>query len=287
MTQKGFEVTKSLTSGQLKNVIEHVVIGKDQSIEEDFSTRIENYCLEKNIQYSFRNEHFTPKNDNYVFAISWRWMIDHPESRLIVFHDSLLPKYRGFAPLVNSLINGESEIGVSAILGAKEYDRGALIGQAKKHVAYPIKIQEAIDLNMENFLTLANEIAETVLLGKDIESTPQTGAPTYSIWRDEKDYFINWNDSAEQIKRFVDAVGKPYSGARTKTSRGDTIIVEEVTVVPDVFCELRHIGKVIFVEDGNPVIICGKGLIKICSAKYETEGQKSFLPMKGFRLRFS
>ena len=41
-------------------------------------------------------------------------MIKNSEN-LIVFHDSLLPKYRGFAPLVSQLINGEEYLGVTAI----------------------------------------------------------------------------------------------------------------------------------------------------------------------------
>ena len=82
---------------------------------------------------------------DYQLAIGWRWLISGTEN-LIVLHDSLLPKYRGFAPLVNSLINGEQEIGVTAIWAGPEFDAGEIIFQEKAGICYPIKIQEAIEI---------------------------------------------------------------------------------------------------------------------------------------------
>ena len=36
---------------------------------------------------------------------------------------------------------------------------------------------------------------------------------TYSLWRNEDDYLIDWNNTSKQIKRFIDAVGSPYKSA--------------------------------------------------------------------------
>ena len=38
---------------------------------------------------------------------------------------------------------------------------------------------------------------------------------SYSLWRDEEDYFINWSLGAKTIERTINATGFPYSGART------------------------------------------------------------------------
>ena len=51
----------------------------------------------------------------FCIAIGWRRLISGIEGRLIVLRDSLLPKYRGFAPTVAQLLAGESEIGVTAL----------------------------------------------------------------------------------------------------------------------------------------------------------------------------
>ena len=287
MTQKGFEVTKHLAN-LCPGVIEHVVIGQDNAISNDFHGELQQLCETNSIDYSFKKDKYKVSKSTYIFAISWRWMIEHPEERLVVFHDSILPKYRGFAPLVNGLINGEKEIGVSAILGAKEYDRGDIIAQNKISISYPIKIQEAIDRNMRCFLDLALNIAQKIHDGKPLDSYPQKGEPTYSIWRDDEDYFIDWKKSACEIKRLIDAVGPPYRGAKSKTSKGQTITISDAEVIEDVPCELRHIGKVIFMENGHPIIICGNGLLKITNAHTlnPKNNHESFLPMKNFRVKF-
>jgi methionyl-tRNA formyltransferase len=53
-------------------------------------------------------------------------------------HDSLLPKYRGFAPLPNALINGEREVGVTALFASEEYDMGDIVCQRRLAVEYPM-----------------------------------------------------------------------------------------------------------------------------------------------------
>jgi methionyl-tRNA formyltransferase len=128
MTQKGFEVFRRAVEIN-RDIIDFVVVGTDSNVENAFSEEIIKLAIDKNIRYFIRGDDPSVEVDKYIFAISWRWMINHPTNKLIVFHDSLLPRYRGFAPLVNMLINGESKIGVSAIFGSSEYDRGDLIAQ--------------------------------------------------------------------------------------------------------------------------------------------------------------
>ena len=65
--------------------------------------------------------------------------------RTIVLHDSLLPKYRGFSPLVNSLINGERELGVTAFIATTGYDEGPVLAQEKIMIDYPLTILEAME----------------------------------------------------------------------------------------------------------------------------------------------
>ncbi len=287
MTKKGLEVLQRIISVN-KSLISTVVIGRDLNVADDYSTEILSLCVNNEIKYFIRGSHPKAPDYEYIFAISWRWMINHPNNKLIIFHDSLLPKYRGFAPLVNMLINGEREIGVSAIWGASEYDRGDLIAQKSSVIEYPLKIAEAIEINNNNFLDLVESIARSISNSERLTSIPQVERDaTYSIWRDFDDYFIDWTQSSTQIKRLIDAVGFPYSGARSRTSNGDEVIIEDAEIVEDVYCEIRHIGKVIFVSDGNPTVICGSGMLKITKALISIDGELSnYLPMKRFRVRF-
>ena len=286
MTEKGLEVFKKAIEVNFA-IIDFIVVGKDSNVEKDFSKEIIDLAKNTKVDFYLRGKEPTIKENNYVFAISWRWMINHPENKLVVFHDSLLPKYRGFAPLVNMLVNGETTIGVSAIFGASEYDRGDLIAQKSSNIQYPITITEAIDLNNKNFIELAKDLIQKIFDGEDLEGTPQDeNEASYSIWRDNDDYEINWSKSSDEIKRLIDAVGYPYLGARTSDSKGTKIRIVEAEVVDDVDCELRHPGKVIFISEGLPVVICGKGLLRINQAYNIDSANESYLPMKTFRVKF-
>ena len=262
MTEKGLEILKYVISIN-KEIIDHVVIARHVNIDNDFSSQsnkalchsdeIAKLCELNSLKHFYRGNEPKVDKNHYIFAISWRWMIKHPSNKLIVFHDSLLPKYRGFAPLVNMLINGEEQIGVSAIFGSSEYDKGVVIQQKGTQISYPIKIADAIKINNNNYLYLVEILVKKISKSEKITATTQFELnASYSIWRDFDDYFIDWTQSASEIKRFVDAVGSPYLGARSRISNGDELIIEDTIVVTDVHCELRHVGKVIFVEEGKP-----------------------------------
>ncbi len=287
MTEKGLNVFKRVVEIN-KRIIDFVVVGTDTNVENDFSKEIINLANLENIVWFNKGNEPSVITNVYIFAISWRWMINHPSDKLIVFHDSLLPRYRGFSPLVNMLINGEPRIGVSAILGTREYDTGVVIAQHSSTITYPITISEAIKLNNRNYIKLADKIISKIARGEKLVGSPQDEREaTYSIWRDSDDYLIDWNKSANEIQRLVDALGSPFLGARTKTSQGEELKILKVEVLPDIKCELRHVGKVIFLNNGLPTVICGKGLLRIIEAySLVSAREKPYLPMKSFKVKF-
>ena len=129
-----------------------------------------------------------------------------------------------------------------------------------------------------------NEIIEKIKNCLPILSIPQNEADaTYSLWRDEEDYHIDWKSSADDIQQFVYSVGYPFKGAYTILD-GEKIRVLDCKPLADVIVENRISGKLIFLDNGFPIIVCGKGLLKILSAENE-EGQ-SILPLQKFRARF-
>lgn len=281
MNEKGKNVLLSFLDKVGSDHIEFVVLSEDKSVKNDYFVDIRNICKSNNIKYFLKNN--APKFNGYKFAIGWRWIIEDVEN-LIVLHDSILPRYRGFAPLVNMLINGEKEIGVTALFASEEYDKGPIIAQKKCNIEYPIKIKKAIEMISELYSELVNEIAQKVINNEILIGIPQNEEEaTYSLWRDEKDYFINWSLDSSKIKRMIDAVGFPYGGAKTFLNNNEIIIIEDAEEYPDLVIENRDIGKVIMIVDNCPVVVCGKGLLKITSAKY-LDG-KSVLPINKFRIR--
>ena len=205
--------------------------------------------------------------------------------RLIVTHDSILPKYRGFAPLVNMLINGEIFLGVTFLFASEKYDCGKIIVQKQQQIEYPIKINEAIEIVSNLFFQGIEDIYKKIESEENLigQAQDENGA-SYSLWRNEDDYLINLNCSSEEIVRFVNATGAPYLGA-SLFIENQKVRILDAEIFNDVQIENRDIGKIIFIDNGKPVIICGKGLLKI-NILLDDKSQESILPLKKFRIKF-
>ena len=281
---KGLSCLQAIAADGKVDCIAMVVGAKDELIQNDYYNTIADLCKSINIPFADRKENNTIKAD-LAIAVSWRWIIKlSPEMPLIVFHDSLLPKYRGFAPLVNSLVNGEKIIGVTALFASEEYDNGDIIMQSSVDITYPIKIESAINKISVCYTEIMLRLINILIEDKELVAHSQDEEnASYSLWLGENDYSIKWLQSAETIKRFIDSVGFPYNGASTIVN-GSKLRIVEAEVWADVQIENRTPGKVIFLKDNFPVIVCGEGLLKIL--KIENEKGQSMLPLKNFRTQF-
>lgn len=283
MTQKGFEVLNALITGIGFAIIDTVISSRDTNIEHDYYIEIKECCQQHNISFYERNE-MPEINTEFAIAISWRWLISLKQTKLIVLHDSLLPRYRGFAPLINALINEEKKVGVTALFASEQYDRGDIIAQEEITIKYPLTIKSVIERIVTVYAKIAVELVKNIRNKIPLKAIPQDESKaSYSLWLDDSDYFIDWSKSAIQIKNFIDAVGYPYKGACTwdgeKLCRIIDAIVEE-----DVVIENRNCGKLIFMKENEPVIVCGSGLLQI--KKMTDDNNNNLLPLKKFRTRF-
>lgn len=282
MGEKGYKVLYSFINQFGVESVSFVRYARDAALVNDWSDDIRRLLEDKKIQHSLDEAPADLKYD-YALSIGWRWLLS--EKNLIVFHDALLPRYRGFAPLVNMLIQGDDEVGVTALIATERYDEGPIIGQRSTKIDYPIKVQRAIEIVSKLYVDLVLDICRKISQGVSLLALEQSheGA-TYSVWRDEDDYFVNWNKGAEEIKRFIDSVGVPFKGAATLV--GDKIYrIHDAEVKADVYVESRsdHLGKVIFKDDYGPTVICGSGLLKILNMTADSSEGLVSLP---FRTRF-
>jgi methionyl-tRNA formyltransferase len=283
MNFKGFKVLEALISSFGPPFIEAVVTSRDPKTKDDYSNQIISTCKNAGINVFLRDEPHQIQS-SFLFAIGWRWLIStSADQKLIVLHDSILPKNRGFNPLVTNLINGDEEIGVTAFLSSDKYDSGPIIGQKKFNISYPLKINRAIEIISNGYSSLVCDICTEIRNNRQLNEVNQDESKaTYSLWRDERDYRVDWNNSAEEIMRFVNAVGFPYQGASSLVD-GKLIRIMEVDILEDIKIENRVSGKVIFVENGKPVVVCGKGLIKV-NQMHDDKGEN--YQLKKLRVRF-
>jgi methionyl-tRNA formyltransferase len=218
---------------------------------------------------------------NLTFVVGWQHFMPNVTGSTIVFHDSILPRYRGFAPTVTALIKGDREIGVTALIPTEEIDAGPIIAQRAHPISYPVKIQAVLELQASLMVEIAVDIIKQWRCDKLLSTPQRADLATFSIWRDDVDYEINWSDSADEIERFVNAVGYPYAGARTAVSRAEAIRVLDVTVLPDLVYEIRQPGKIWSLNDGHPIVVCGSGMLKLDNCCREDGSKFSFQRLRG------
>jgi methionyl-tRNA formyltransferase len=231
---------------------------------------------------TFTRAHPPDYTGDWSIAAGWRWMLDTPN--LIVLHDSLLPRYRGFSPLITALCNGDPEVGVTAFLAEGDlYDAGPIIMQSSLPVTYPATVHSVISRMIPVYRDIAERICAVLRYhfagGPPMAYTAQDESlATYSVWRDEDDYRIDWSKDDRVIQRQIDACSHPFPGAWTSACRvvgpgaGTNVGIVRIfdaVIEPEVRFEQRHPGKVAFVRDGQPVVVCGAGMVRILKSSVE------------------
>jgi methionyl-tRNA formyltransferase len=222
-----------------------------------------------------------------ILLVGWQWLLRDVDRRFVVFHDSLLPKLRGFNPTVTALIAGETQIGVTAFApaggDASVPDSGPVFGQETIAIAYPATLRAVHEELGLAYGRLAGRLLQAASAGPLVFTPQDTVNATYSLWRDEDDYRIDWAMSAAEVRRFVDAVGWPYMGAKT-TMQGRDIRIDQVEAVPDLVFANRCPGKIWSLAEAGPVVVCGSGMVRITQAR---EADGSAVKFTSLRVRLS
>ena len=257
----------------ISQVISYEVSGKEGQCHKELL----NLCKAQGWLYTDdRHPDVEKIESELIYFVGWQFLLSKTDRRCIVFHDSLLPRYRGFAPTVSALINGDEKLGVTALLPGLKADEGPIVSQAEISVRHPVRIKDVFDELAHCYLTLGLEIASGPV--PPPATAQSTKGASFSLWRDESDYFIEWSQSSDLIQRQIFACSWPYDGARTRYEKS-TIIIDDAEALAD---ELpieqrdRMCGKFIAVHDGEPLVVCGEGLLKI----------KAALDLEGARIRF-
>lgn len=143
-------------------------------------------------------------------------------------HASLLPEYRGAAPINWAIINGEQETGVTTFLLNHEIDKGAIIGQLREQITPEDTIGTLYDRLMQKGVGLVIDTVEKLAAGEISPIEQQhidesTLKPAPKIFKE--DCLVDWSKSGRRIVDFVRGLS-PYPAAWGRMQRGE----EELTV---------------------------------------------------------
>ena len=142
-------------------------------------------------------------------------VVNHPRFGAVNLHASLLPKYRGAAPINWAIIRGESVTGNSIIRLAEKMDAGAVLGQSTRPIEETVTIGELHDLLADDGAPLVLRVLSELQNGtaKEIEQdhTRATIAPKLS----RQTATIGWNQPAKVITRLINGLS-PWPGCRVQ-----------------------------------------------------------------------
>ena len=138
-----------------------------------------------------------PKNILYV-----------PKFGALNVHASLLPRWRGAAPIQRAILAGDKETGISIMQMNEKLDAGSIIIQEKIVIKENNTSQEIHDKLANIGGKLINDVLKKIEKGGQIKSTPQDETKaTYAQKITKEETKINWNKSGKKILRQIKALG--------------------------------------------------------------------------------
>jgi methionyl-tRNA formyltransferase len=130
-------------------------------------------------------------------------------------HASLLPKYRGAAPINWAIINGETETGVTTFFLEHEIDTGKIIFQEKESIHY----DDNVGTLYERLMNKGAELVVRTVKAVEAGNYPQTPQPHDEELKAAPKIFketceIQWNQPTESVRNFIRGLA-PYPAAWT------------------------------------------------------------------------
>ena len=211
-----------------------------------------------------------------MLAVSWRYLVPPEVYRsarrgAFVFHDALLPAYRGFAPTVWALINGETHSGVTLFEIAEGVDEGKIVDQERVPIGPDESIGVVIERVTETYLQLLERNLERLLTGTAPRREQDHARATFTCRRTLEDNLIDWRGSTESIFNLIRAASAPYPGAFTSLAgKKLTVWAAQKLASPPPYVG-RIPGRVIEVRPGlGAVVLTGDGALLLTRVQSES-----------------
>ena len=173
-----------------------------------------------------------------IIVCGWQRLIckeilDIPKLGTIGFHSSLLPKYRGRAPVNWAIIAGEKETGITMFYLTEEADAGDIIAQK----TFPIMLNDDCNTVYKKSAKAGAELIVEFLpkISKGVAPrlhNPSRSYPAYPK-RTPADGEIDFNRSALDVYNFIRALTRPYPGAFTFLPSGQKVIIWKAKILFD------------------------------------------------------
>ncbi|MFI6851094.1 methionyl-tRNA formyltransferase [Streptomyces sp. NPDC050416] len=235
----------------------------EHAYEKIWSDSVADLAEENGVPVVIRNrpddelfERLKEADPDIIVANNWRTWIpprifDLPRHGTLNVHDSLLPKYAGFSPLIWALINGEPEVGVTAHMMNDELDAGDIVRQEAVAVGPADTATDLFHKTVDLIAPVTIGALGLIASGQTEFTKQDRSRASFFHKRSIEDSRIDWSWPAEDLERLVRAQSEPYPSAFT-FHRG-----RRLEVLAAVVSEGRYGGTPgrIFYREGEGVVI--------------------------------
>ncbi len=194
------------------------------------------------------------------------YIINYPKYGCINVHASLLPKYRGAAPIQRAIIDGESETGVTIMQMDKGLDTGDMLMSVKTQIG---RYETAGEL-FDRLAVMGGELlvkAVHAIESGNINPVKQNDSEhTYAPMLSKADGKIDWTKSAYEISKLICGMN-PWPVAYTEYNGEPLKITETYADEENDFDGMP--GEIISLEKGKGLrIVTGKGTLYVKTAQF-------------------
>lgn len=249
--------------------IDLVVTHQDDPNENVWFGSVAQLCQEKHLPFITPNANelvaITPKitalAPDYIFSFYYRYMIPAPilacaRIAALNMHGSLLPKYRGRAPVNWAILHGEKQTGATLHVMEVKPDAGDIVGQAQVMIGPDETATDVFEKVTQAAVAVINEVLPHLIEGNVPRKPNDLSKGSYFGGRKPADGQIHWDQTAKQVHDLVRAVAPPYPGAFTD-HQGKKMIVAKTSLntAKPVNLDLQSLG--VQVVDNRVFGICG------------------------------
>jgi methionyl-tRNA formyltransferase len=182
-------------------------------------------------------------------------VLEIPALGCINIHASLLPRWRGAAPIQRGLLAGDANTGITLMQMDAGLDTGAILAMHE----LPIGARDTAGTLTDSLAALgARSIVEALARIDSLEATPQDDArATYAAKIAKSEARIDWNRPAAEVDRLIRAFN-PAPGAESRLA-GEPLKIWEAIPVPG----SGKPGEVLEAEGGRLVVGCARDALQL------------------------
>ncbi len=215
-----------------------------------------------------------------AFKILPESLLQIPKIGSVNLHASLLPKYRGAAPIHHAVLNGETETGCTVFKLDKGMDTGGIIKQNSMPIGknettgsvYSRLMESGSDLITEAIDMLADGFSDFIKQ----DDSKATKAPKLF----DDDCVVNFNRSAEVVHNHIRGLSPFPAAYATLDGNKMKLLASAIDIITN---ENRPVGE-LFENEGNVFVMCSDRAL--CLTKVQYQGKKAMQPaefMRGYQ----